>query len=57
MKMVSIERKIGVEFVTWDRLPACHIGTDRLEAYPTYFPHDAQLTMHDSHDRRYDGAA
>ena len=32
----------------WDRLPACHFQRDRLEAYPTNFPHDAKETSDSS---------
>ena len=35
--------EITAGFVTWDRLPACQMGIDRLEAYPTYFSFDANL--------------
>ena len=34
--------EMTAEFVTWDRLPACQVRIDRLEAYPTYFSFDAK---------------
>jgi len=40
---------LGWMFVMWDRLPACHLGTDRLEAYPTHFVAAPQL-FHFSYD-------
>jgi len=32
---VRINQSISVQFLKWDRLPACHFQRDRLEAYPT----------------------
>jgi len=36
--VLNIERNTTEALVTWDRLPACHIETDRLEAYSTMEP-------------------
>jgi len=30
---LRVGRSINVRFLTWDRLPACHFQSDRLEAY------------------------